>query len=152
MPLPTSPADLKRLAIRVALAFVAMRVLTGGLLGSTLSATLAGVLASVAMWVIFDFLTVFSGLAARVLLPDLADPMAAYPSLATLVLSGDAPMDQGRPQLLRGIEQLSQALPDPESRALLDDASAAVLRGDVYRALKRLRALLPREDRLLGVA
>jgi hypothetical protein len=48
MPLPTSPAELKRLAIRAVLAFIAMRVLTGGLMGSTLSATLAGVLASIA--------------------------------------------------------------------------------------------------------
>ena len=46
-----------------------------------------GVLVSVALWVVFDFLTVYSGLAARVLLPDLADPMAAYPALAGLVLS-----------------------------------------------------------------
>ena len=46
-----------------------------------------GVLVSVAMWIAFDFLTVFTGLAARVLLPDLADPMSAYPSLAELVLS-----------------------------------------------------------------
>jgi SSS family solute:Na+ symporter len=46
-----------------------------------------GVLASVGMWIVFDFFTVYSGLAARVLLPDLADPMAAYPALAGLVLS-----------------------------------------------------------------
>jgi SSS family solute:Na+ symporter len=46
-----------------------------------------GVLLSVALWVVFDFFTVYSGLAARVLLPDLADPMAAYPALAGLVLS-----------------------------------------------------------------
>jgi SSS family solute:Na+ symporter len=47
----------------------------------------SGVAASVAMWIVFDFLSVFSGLAARVLVPDLADPMAAYPVLAGLVLS-----------------------------------------------------------------
>ena len=46
-----------------------------------------GVLISVCLWMIFDFLTVFSGLAARVLLPNLEDPMAAYPMLASLVLS-----------------------------------------------------------------
>ncbi len=46
-----------------------------------------GVLISVGMWIVFDFFTVFSGLAARVLLPDLTDPMAAYPALADLVLS-----------------------------------------------------------------
>jgi len=46
-----------------------------------------GVLVSVGLWVVFDFLTVFSGLAARVLLPALDDPMTAYPALASLVLS-----------------------------------------------------------------
>jgi len=46
-----------------------------------------GVLVSVGLWVVFDFFTVFSGLAARVLLPDLSDPLAAYPALAELVLS-----------------------------------------------------------------
>jgi SSS family solute:Na+ symporter len=45
-----------------------------------------GVLLSVVLWVVFDFLTIFSGLAARVLLPDLGDPMAAYPQLAEAVL------------------------------------------------------------------
>lgn len=45
-----------------------------------------GVLVSVACWAVFDFLTTFSGLAARVLLPDLGDPVAAYPALAHLVL------------------------------------------------------------------
>jgi SSS family solute:Na+ symporter len=47
----------------------------------------AGVLVSVAMWMVFDFLTVFSGLAAKVMLPGIGDPMAAYPALAALVLS-----------------------------------------------------------------
>jgi SSS family solute:Na+ symporter len=47
----------------------------------------AGVLVSVAMWALFDFFSIFSGLAARVLLPGLEDPLAAYPALAELVLS-----------------------------------------------------------------
>jgi SSS family solute:Na+ symporter len=46
-----------------------------------------GVVVSVAMWAVFDFMTVTSGLAARVLLPGLDDPVAAYPALAELVLS-----------------------------------------------------------------
>ena len=33
-------------------------------------------------------------------------------------------------------------------RALLDEACRAVLDGETYRALKRLRALLPREERM----
>jgi len=46
-----------------------------------------GVLAAVACWAVFDFLTTVSGLAARVLLPGLRDPVAAYPALADLVLA-----------------------------------------------------------------
>lgn len=45
-----------------------------------------GLLVSVACWVAFDFLTTFSGLAARALLPRLTDPVSAYPALAALVL------------------------------------------------------------------
>jgi SSS family solute:Na+ symporter len=44
-----------------------------------------GVLVSVAFWLLFDFLTTFAGLAARVLLPG-ADPVLAYPELGRLVL------------------------------------------------------------------
>ncbi len=46
----------------------------------------SGILVSVAFWVVFDALTTASGLAARVLLPDLADPVLAYPALGRLVL------------------------------------------------------------------
>ncbi len=45
-----------------------------------------GVLISVAFWVLFDFLTTFTGLAARALLPHLADPVLSYPELGRLVL------------------------------------------------------------------
>lgn len=70
--------------------------------------------------------------------------------IAQLVLSGDVAEDQAHLQLLRGIEQLSQALTDPDSRIMLTEAADAVREGDFYRALKRLRGLLPREDRLLA--
>lgn len=70
--------------------------------------------------------------------------------VAQLILSGDANIEEGRLQLLRGVEQLSQALTDDDSRQLLEDASAAFVEGEFYRGLKRLRSLLPREDRLLA--
>lgn len=70
--------------------------------------------------------------------------------IAQLILSGDADVDQGRIQLLRGVEQLSQALTDDDSRQLLSDATDAFVEGEFYRGLKRLRSLLPREDRLLA--
>ncbi|MBE0413774.1 flagellar biosynthesis repressor FlbT [Yoonia sp.] len=70
--------------------------------------------------------------------------------IAQLVLSGDVAKDDARLQILRGIEQLSQALRDQESRAQLDAATDATDRHDYYRALKALRNLLPREARLLA--
>jgi flagellar biosynthesis repressor protein FlbT len=70
--------------------------------------------------------------------------------IAQLVLSGDVTESDARHQILRGIEQLSFALRDDDSRAHLDLATAAVLNNDIYRALKALRGLLPREARLLA--
>ncbi|MCE6950217.1 flagellar biosynthesis repressor FlbT [Cereibacter sphaeroides] len=72
--------------------------------------------------------------------------------MAQLVLSGDATFEDMKPQLLRGIEQLSQVLRDPDSRAQLGLATAAVLEGQHYQILKSLRSLLPREARLLAAA
>jgi flagellar protein FlbT len=70
--------------------------------------------------------------------------------IAQLVLSGDADAEEARMQLLRGIEQLSQVLTDHDSRAQLNLATAAVLEDQHYQALKALRSLLPREERLLA--
>lgn len=67
-----------------------------------------------------------------------------------LVLSGDAEADETRLQMLRRIEELSQVFIDPDSRNLLARASDAVVDGQFYQCLKALRALLPREDRLLA--
>jgi SSS family solute:Na+ symporter len=41
-----------------------------------------GVLISIGFWMLFDFLTTFTGLYARALMPHLADPVRAYPALA----------------------------------------------------------------------
>lgn len=70
--------------------------------------------------------------------------------IAQLVLSGDADAGDARMQLLRGIEQLSQVLTDHDSRSLLTQATAAVLEDQHYQALKALRGLLPREERLFA--
>lgn len=68
-----------------------------------------------------------------------------------LVLSGDADPEETRRSLLRSIEELSQVFVDHDSRVHLDLASHALVAGDHYRCLKALRALLPREERLLAV-
>ena len=70
--------------------------------------------------------------------------------IAQLVLSGDAEATDAQLQLLRGIEQLSQVLTDPDSRAQLAMATRSVLDNQHYQALKALRTLLPREERLFG--
>lgn len=72
--------------------------------------------------------------------------------IVQLVLSGDVPAAQAQRQILRGIEQLSQVFTDPDSRRSLTEATEGILEGAHYQALKALRALLPREDRLLAVA
>ncbi|MXQ08183.1 flagellar biosynthesis repressor FlbT [Alphaproteobacteria bacterium GH1-50] len=72
--------------------------------------------------------------------------------VAQLALSGDAAEAEARQQLLTGIEQLSQVFLDADSRRTLDAASQAVTEGQFYQALKSLRALIPREDRLLATA
>jgi SSS family solute:Na+ symporter len=45
-----------------------------------------GVLWSIAFWIVFDFMTTACGLYARALLPDLKDPVYAFPMLADRVL------------------------------------------------------------------
>jgi flagellar biosynthesis repressor protein FlbT len=70
--------------------------------------------------------------------------------IAQLVLSGDAPADEAQRQLLRGIEQLSQVFTDADSRTLLNRATQAVLADEYYQVLRALRALLPREERLMA--
>jgi len=72
--------------------------------------------------------------------------------IVQLVLSGDADMEDARVQILRGMEQLSQVFTDPDSRAQLALATDSLVEGQVYQTLKALRALLPREERLLAAA
>lgn len=70
--------------------------------------------------------------------------------IAQLVLTSDAEPDEAKLQLLRGIEQLSQVLTDYDSRTQLTLASRAVMEDQHYQALKALRSLLPREERLFA--
>lgn len=83
---------------------------------------------------------------------EVTTPVRRVCYIAQLVLSGDIETDHARQQLLNGIEQLSQAFIDAESLRHLDEAAIAVTAGDCYRALKRLRALLPQEERLLAAS
>ena len=81
---------------------------------------------------------------------EVTTPVRRVCYIAQLVLSGDADAGEARLQLLRGIEQLSQVLTDFDSRQQLTAASRAVLDDQHYQALKALRSLLPREERLMA--
>ena len=83
---------------------------------------------------------------------EVSTPVRRVAYIAQLVLSGDADAGEASPQLLRGIEQLSQVLTDPDSRTQLDRAAEAVLAHEFYQAMRHLRALLPREERLFAAA
>ncbi|MBO9447665.1 flagellar biosynthesis repressor FlbT [Ruegeria sp. R14_0] len=67
-----------------------------------------------------------------------------------LVLSGDTEPDRARQQLLRRVEELSQVFTDADSRRVLAEATEALLDEQFYKCLKALRALLPREERLMA--
>ncbi|MDQ2093996.1 flagellar biosynthesis repressor FlbT [Rhodalgimonas zhirmunskyi] len=69
---------------------------------------------------------------------------------AQLVLSGDASADETRLPLMRSIEALSQVFTDPDSRKHLALATEAVVSEQYYQCLKALRALLPREERIIA--
>lgn len=81
---------------------------------------------------------------------EVTTPVRRVCYIAQLVLSGDADPAEARHQLLRGIEQLSQVLTDHDSRTQLTLATEAVLADEHYQALKALRSILPREERLLA--
>ena len=81
---------------------------------------------------------------------EVTTPVRRVCYIAQLVLSGDADGEEAKMQLLRGIEQLSQVLKDEDSRQQLASATEAVLDKQYYQALKHLRSLLPREERLLS--
>lgn len=84
--------------------------------------------------------------------PDEANtPVKRVCYIAQLVLAGEADPVEARTQLLRGLEQLSQVFRDEESRSHLATATAEVSEGRFYQAMKALRALMPREARLLGL-
>ncbi len=85
-----------------------------------------GVLISIAFWVLFDFLTTTAGLYARATLPDLADPVAAFPELARRTL---APVWQG----LFTVGLLATIVSTVDDYAFL---SAAAIGRDIIRRLR----------------
>ena len=83
--------------------------------------------------------------------PDDANtPVRRIVYAAQLVLSGDTTVTEAKSQILKGIEQLSQVFTDPDSRRQLQLASDSAIEENFYKAMKSLRALIPREDRIIA--
>jgi flagellar protein FlbT len=82
---------------------------------------------------------------------DATTPVRRVCFAVQLVLSGDKDADKAHPDLLRQIEELSQVFQDVDSRRILAESSSAIIDEQHYRALKALRTMIPREDRLLAV-
>jgi len=80
---------------------------------------------------------------------DAKTPVSRVCYIAQLALSGDVKASDAKPQIMNGIEQLSQVLRDEDSRHILNTATGAANQDDFYRVLKNLKLLLPREARLI---
>lgn len=84
--------------------------------------------------------------------PDMANtPVSRTCYIAQLILSGDAEPEEGRRQLLIGVEQLSQVFDDVDSRKILAAATEHAISRNIYQVLRQLKKLIPREARLFAV-
>ena len=82
---------------------------------------------------------------------DVKTPVARACYIAQHCIAGTVHDGQGRKQLIIAIEQLSQVFNDRDSRMLLATASEHAIANNPYRAMRKLKELLPREARLLAV-
>ena len=71
---------------------------------------------------------------------------------AQLVVTGDTDADTARIELIRGLESLYDALPDPAHREILDQAQHSLNENEYYRVMRALRPLIPVEEQLLLIA
>ncbi len=85
-----------------------------------------GILYSIFFWLIFDFMTATAGLYARAALPNLAEPMAAYPMLAEAVL----------PPIAKGLFYVGMLATIMSTLNTLAFVSAQTLGRDIYLRLK----------------
>lgn len=81
---------------------------------------------------------------------DAKTPISRVCYICQLIITGDADETEGRRQIAIGIEQLSRALTDVDSKRILDAATVAAMERNYYSTLRHLRGLIPRESRLLA--
>lgn len=80
---------------------------------------------------------------------DINSPVKRVCYVLQLVLSGDASVEEAKPQVLSGLKQLAQVFDSATCKRILDDATNQAQQDQFYRALRTVRELLAEEDRLL---
>ncbi len=81
---------------------------------------------------------------------EVTTPVRRVCYILQLVLSGDVSPADAKMQILRGLEQLSQVFKDSDSRGIIETATTNTVDQKFYPALKALRGLMSRENRLLA--
>lgn len=81
---------------------------------------------------------------------EVTTPVRRVCYILQLILSGDVTPADAKMQVLRGLEQLSQVFKDPDSKGILELATSNALDQKYYPALKALRGLISRENRLIA--
>lgn len=81
---------------------------------------------------------------------DATTPVSRACYIAQLLIAGTTDPNKGRQQLIIAIEQLSQVFDDRDSRIILAAASEHAIANNAYRAMRKLKTLLPREARLFA--
>ena len=72
--------------------------------------------------------------------------------IAELILMGNCSSGEATQQLLSGIDQLAQVFLDEKSLDLISSAAWDVEKGNTYKALKCLRALIPLEQEIIELS
>ena len=71
---------------------------------------------------------------------------------AQLIVTGDMQSEPALPEILSGLKDLHEALPDPECRKFIEQAETHLHAGEYYQVLKALKQLIPFEQALLLMA
>lgn len=81
---------------------------------------------------------------------DANTPVRRVCYIVQLVLSGDVRPEDAKKQLMSGVEQLSQVFRDEHSLKVLEQATSSITGEKYYQAMKALRLLMSREERLMA--
>lgn len=69
--------------------------------------------------------------------------------VAQLIVTGDADTEAARLELIRGLESIYEALPDPSHREHIEQAQRSLNDKEYYRVMRALRPLIKIEEQLL---